>query len=620
MLANLFPPMSWVTIVWSMVASACLTLALMHLLIWLNRRQAWSSLWFFLSATGTCFLALDELWMMRSQTIVQYTSAIRWLHPPAFLVIVALVGFVRVYLRAGRPWLGWAVCGVRTLSLVLNFILTPNLNYRRITGLHQIPFLGDSVSVGEGVPSPWMLVGQLSLLLLVIFVVDAAASVWRRGDRQHALVVGGSIVFFSIAGSVYAVLALWKIVDGPITASLFYMGIILSMAYELSYDSARAVQLGQDLQESEHRLELAAEAAQIGVWIRDLASNKIWATDRWRSLFGFSPSEPLDFNLMMQRLHPNDRDDLSYVIGKALEESGTYEKEYRVVLPSGQVRWIASRGQAQLNDRGKPVRVLGLSMDVTQRKVTELEAQQQRWELAHLSRVTMLGELSGSIAHELNQPLTAILSNAQAAQRFLAQDNIDIEEVNDILTDIVEQDQRAGEVIRRLRLLLKEGEVQQLPLDVNDVLQEGLKLIRNDLVSKGVTIVAGLKPSLPAVIGDRVQLQQVLLNLVMNACDAMMENAPTDRRVEVSTELSNGQGVLCSVSDLGSGIPAEKLEQVFEPFFTTKSHGLGLGLSVCRSIINAHGGRLWASNNPVRGTTFHFTLPVGDESRVASGE
>ncbi len=599
-----------------MVASACLTLALMHLLIWLKRRQARASLWFFVSATGTCLLALDELWMMQSQTIAGYTLAIRWLHPPAFLVIVGLVCFVRVYLRAGRPWLAWSVIGVRTLSLVLNFILTPNLNYSRITGLHQVPFFGDSVSVVEGVPSPWMLVGQFSFVLWITFVTDAAVSVWRRGYRRRAVMLGGSIVFFALVGSVYAVLTLWKIVEAPVMASLFYMGVILVMAYDLSYDQARAIKTGEDLLESEHRLELAAEAAQLGVWVRDLKTNKIWASKKWRSLFGFSNSEPLDFSLMMQQLHPNDCDDFSHSIDKAIEEASSYEMEYRVVLPAGQIRWISSHGQVELNDRGKPARVLGLSMDVTQRKVSELQAQQQRQELAHLSRVTMLGELSGSMAHELNQPLTAILSNAQAAQRFLAQDKVDLNEVTEILADIVDQDHRADEVIRRLRLLLKEGEVNQLPLNVNEVLQEGLRLIRNDLVNRGVVLIPRLAPSLPSAIGDRVQLQQVLVNLVMNACDAMTDNSPADRRVVVSTELSNDQGVLCSVSDLGPGIPSESLEQVFNFFFTTKSHGLGVGLAVCRSIIVAHGGQLWASNNLEGGATFHFTLPVTLEAEA----
>jgi PAS domain S-box-containing protein len=268
------------------------------------------------------------------------------------------------------------------------------------------------------------------------------------------------------------------------------------------------------------------------------------------------------------------------------------------------------------NERGVVTGASTIARDITARKRAEVEGQQQRAELAHLSRVTLLGELSGSLAHELNQPLTAILSNAQAAKRFLAQDNVDLDEVRDILTDIVDQDKRAGEVIHRLRLLLKKGEVQQQPLDVNNAVQEVLKLIRGDLINQGVTMRTKLAPALPTVKGDRVQLQQVLLNLVMNACDGMNGNASADRQMVVCTELSNGEGVRFSVSDRGAGIAPEKLEQVFEPFFTTKTHGLGLGLSVCRSIITAHGGKLWAANNPERGVTFHFTLPVNMEAHV----
>jgi PAS domain S-box-containing protein len=254
-----------------------------------------------------------------------------------------------------------------------------------------------------------------------------------------------------------------------------------------------------------------------------------------------------------------------------------------------------------------------IARDITARKRAQAEALKHRAELTHLSRVTMLGELSGSLAHELNQPLTAILSNAQAAQRFLTHDNVDLEEVRDILGDIVDQDKRAGEVIHRLRLLLKKGEVEQQPLNVNNVVEEVLKLIRGDLANHGVTTLAKLAPDLPTVKGDRVQLQQVLLNLVMNACDAMDGNASSDRQIVVSTELADGAGICFSVSDSGPGMTGGDLEQVFEPFFTSKVHGLGLGLSVCRSIIAAHGGKLWAVNNPEKGATFRFTLPVRTE-------
>ncbi|HEX5601412.1 MAG TPA: ATP-binding protein [Pyrinomonadaceae bacterium] len=371
-----------------------------------------------------------------------------------------------------------------------------------------------------------------------------------------------------------------------------------------------AAQLARDLRESEARMTLAADAANLGIWTRDLMLNEIWATEKWRTLFGFSMSEQLELNLILQRLHPDDRDILTQTLARAVEGGGGYETEYRIVFPDGQVRFIASRGRVEFNGAGKPLLVRDVSVDITARKKAEAEALQQRAELAHLSRVTMLGELSGSLAHELNQPLTAILSNAQAAQRFLAHDDADLNEVRDILSDIVNQDKRAGEVIHRLRLLLKKGTVEHQPLDLNDVVREVLKLVRNDLLNQRVTGQMELAPDLPAISGDRVQLQQVVLNLVMNGCDAIASGPPGDARLIIRTELNNGEGIRVSVADHGLGLARDNLEQVFEPFFSTKPHGMGLGLSVCRTIITAHGGKLWAANNAEGGATFHFTIPA----------
>jgi two-component system, LuxR family, sensor kinase FixL len=301
---------------------------------------------------------------------------------------------------------------------------------------------------------------------------------------------------------------------------------------------------------------------------------------------------------------------VTHAVAKSMNGDGEYESEHRVLLPGRTVRWIAARGRVEFNGAGKPVLMRGISLDITARKQAELEVQQQRSELAHLSRVTMLGELSGSLAHELNQPLTAILSNAQAAQRFLAHDEVDLVELREILTDIVAQDKRAGEVIHRLRLLLKKGAVQYQSLDVNLLVLEVLKLVRSDLVNHGVTVQTELAADLPIIHGDRVQFQQVMLNLVMNACDAMSSVATDERQISVSTKPTADRGVEVSVNDRGQGIPADKLERIFEPFFTTKAHGMGLGLSVCRTIVTAHGGKLWAENNPERGATFYFTQPA----------
>ena len=255
--------------------------------------------------------------------------------------------------------------------------------------------------------------------------------------------------------------------------------------------------------------------------------------------------------------------------------------------------------------------MLASIIDISQRKRAELDAARQRNEMAHLSRVTMLGEFSGSIAHQLNLPLSAILSNAQAAQRLLANGDADVAEVREILNDIVSEDTRACEVIRRLHLFLKKGEVQQHSLCINEVVRDVLKLIRSDLINQKVTVDCELARNLPAVAGDPVQLQQVLLNLVVNACDAMVDCSTPERRLLIHTGTENGNGaVLVSVTDRGSSIPEEKIEQIFEPFFTTKAKGLGLGLSVCRTIIAAHRGKLWATNNTDCGATFYFSLPI----------
>jgi C4-dicarboxylate-specific signal transduction histidine kinase len=209
----------------------------------------------------------------------------------------------------------------------------------------------------------------------------------------------------------------------------------------------------------------------------------------------------------------------------------------------------------------------------------------------------------------LNQPLTAILSNAQAAQRFLNRDVVDLDEVREILQDIVNDDKRAGEVIHGLRQLLKKGEVQYQPVDLNELVQDVLKLVRSDLLNAGISMNTELAPLLPVVSGDRVQLQQVLINLVVNGCDAMTSAVAAERQLVVRTAPDEGGGVQVTVVDNGRGIRPENMERVFEPFFTTKTQGLGLGLAVCRTIIVSRGGRLWAENNATRGASFRFTVP-----------
>lgn len=368
-------------------------------------------------------------------------------------------------------------------------------------------------------------------------------------------------------------------------------------------------------QADESRLQGVLESTQNGILVLDQSGRSMIQNRRFVEMWHLSedlaaPGGSVGLMAHMLERISNPKDFLATVRALAGNDG---EIDGELLLSDGRIFSYLARPlvvRSRLDGRVWSFR------DLTAQRQTEREAAQQRDQLTHLSRVTMLGELAGSLAHELNQPLTAILSNAQAAQRFLERTPQDIAEVHSILADIVAEDVRAGEVIRRLRLLLKKGETERQSLVVSTVIGEVLKLLHSDLVRQGVAVDVELAPDLPAIEADRVQLQQVLLNLVVNACDAMTGVAPDERRVRIRTRRA-GDAIDIAVIDCGVGIPLDQIEQVFEAFFTTKAHGLGMGLCVCRSIILGHGGQLWATPNPDRGVTFHCTLPVADGNHPA---
>jgi two-component system sensor kinase FixL len=611
--------MSWITVIFSMTASACLTMALIHGFIWWRQRNSWANLLFMVAAIGTAALAGCDLAAMRAASPAQYALAIRWVQLSVWVIILPSAGFARVYLRAGRTSLLWTVCALRTLALFLNFLTGQNLNFRAIARLGHISFLGEAISIPLGiVPNPWMLVGQLSLLVLVIFIVDAAITVWRRGDRRRAVLVGGSIVFFVLLGAGQAALIVLGKIQPPSTPSLFYLGIIVAMCYELGGEALGAAQLARDLRASEQQLALAAEAANLGFWFREFARNEISANDQWRALFGFEKSEPLHLDTFIQRLHPDDREMTRQMLAKANQGDGRYQTEYRASLPDGHIRWIASRGRVDFNDKGQPIRLRGVSLDITQNKHAELEAQAHRNEVAHLLRVASLAELSSALAHELSQPLTAILSNTQAAQLIIAHDKCNLEELRDILHDIIHDNKRASAIIARQRSLLKKSEFYSQQLEANELIQEVLQLMHYDLTACPVWVVTEFTAGLPSIRGDRVQLQQVLINLILNARDVMTQSAENARTLTLRSTRVEGPFIQISVEDTGTGIPPGEEERIFQPYHTTKLQGLGLGLSLSRSIVLAHGGRLWGENQAQGGAAFHFTVPVwqGDSLEV----
>src|SRR5260221_309923 len=552
----------------------------------------------------------------------------------------------------------------------------------------------------------------------------------RRWNISAQRLPPGSIVRFKEA-------TYWEkhreVILGAVSLCVVEGFLIVSLVVQL-----RVRRLAErSLRDSEERMSLAAEAANLGMWVWDVVRDRIWMTDKGRALFGFAPDTRLDDAALISRVHREDRAARAAAIRRAIETQGKYVMEYRVLLPDGTLRWIGARGHCMNVGDAKGTRLLGVSMDVTaqkqahdrfrlvveaspngivlvnarghivlvnacveklfgygreeligqgikvlvperfrgeypangagfhaesaaraigaglelfarrkdgtefpveigsspiqsqegtqvlnvivdisERKQAEAEARQHREELAHLSRVAIMGEMAGSLAHELGQPLGAIVTNAGAALRFLDRDRLSGEKMRQVLQDIVADGRRASEVIHTINGMGRKEEGARQLLHLNDVIAEVLRLMRSDALAHDCTVLTELHPALPTVEANLVQLQEVFINLIVNAFEASKGVPRVQRRVIIRTERDGGGAVRACVRDFGTGLPADKPERVFDQFFSTKREGMGIGLFIARSIAIAHDGSLYAENAEGGGAQFWLQLPASKEIGV----
>jgi nitrogen-specific signal transduction histidine kinase/FixJ family two-component response regulator len=366
----------------------------------------------------------------------------------------------------------------------------------------------------------------------------------------------------------------------------------------------------ESLRKSETYLAEAQRLSGTGSFGWNVSSGEIFWSEETFRIFEFDRATTPSVELVMcERVHPEDVTGFRQVVERAAHAGQDYTHKYRLRMPDGRVKYLHVVAHAVRNETGD-IDFVGSVMDVTAIRLAEVELHKTKTELAHVMRVTSLCELTVSIAQEVNQPLGAVITNAQACLRWLDREPPNFNEAHAALERIVRNGNRAGEVIRRMRTLAKKADTQMIPLNVNDVVSEAMAFLQYELVGYQVSLRMELAPALPVILADRVQLQQVILNLTLNGIEAMQPITDRPRELVIRSEQDEAQQVRVTVTDCGVGFPVQDTDRLFNVLYTTKPNGMGLGLSICRSIIEAHGGHIWAAPNVPRGATIQFTLPL----------
>jgi signal transduction histidine kinase len=440
------------------------------------------------------------------------------------------------------------------------------------------------------------------------FVVDAR-QLQRWGLSQNSLPAGTQLMFKEPT--------LWEQYRNLVLITVGVFALLVACLVGLSLQVLKRKRAEATLEANEQRMKFAAASTDTGLWQYDIPTRHMWATEYCRHMFALNADSPLTPEAFLSVVHPDDRAVPIAAMRAAVRVGETAgQSEFRVVHPNGTIGWYLATTNTEFDNNGEPIRVSGIFRDVTPRKQAEQEAERleealrgTRRELARVSRQTTVGAMAASIAHEINQPLSALVTNGGIGLRLLTNADSGLDEVRDVLKRMIDDGHRASHIIASIRAMFTKDHREKTPVSIRDLIREVLALVHGELESQQVSIRVDLRHELPLVMADRVQLQQVFLNLIMNAVEAMSSLENRERTLLLKSELHGSGDVLIMVEDSGPGIDLDGMDRIFDAFFTTKSHGMGLGLSICQWIIQTHSGRLWATTRVPHGSIFYVQLP-----------
>lgn len=574
--------------------------ALHHALIARRRTIGPMHLWFAVMCAAIAAYVVAKTGAYAADTAELLVQRRRWELSFAIVVFMLFPWFAREYTGQRSIWLPLA------LSLGMGAVLMANLMLPYGVGFTRLPeFARLTLPWGEQVADlrvppyqqgPWYQFGRLGMLLVFIYSLHAAWWQYRRGEKRRALALSLAIAVF-LTFFLFNQLVNHGVIEFTHTAEFGFLSLVLLMSGAMFHE----------FRETELRMQAVLDNVPAVVYVKDLQGRYLLVNRRFSELFGIGNGNvtgKTDHELFpahqAETLHNNDR--------RVVQERRTLQFEDIVDIDGDSRRLLTFKFPIMTID-GVPCAVSGVSTDVTETREREQEMDILRQQVLHADRVARIGALSTSLAHELSQPLTAILSNAQAGLRFLEQGSLATDESRAILQDIVRDDERAIAIIRGLRAMLRQKSSARQHIGLAQAVTEALDLVDDEIRRRGVRCERALDRDC-TVLAEKVQIEQVVLNLVMNALDALDDLPAHERRLHVSLAADGDTQVRVTVRDSGAGLPPDQTERIFESFFSTKDHGLGMGLALCRSIVESHGGRIWAHNNTDRGATVQFILPV----------
>ena len=590
--------MNLVTIIWSMIASACLTLAAINLLVWFRKRTSWANLLISVMAAGTAGLAFCELSAMMADTPAEFSRALWWGNLPVWMVIVSLVLFIRLYLRSGRVWLAWTVIGMRTFGLALNGVISPNLHYREISSLHNVRFIGESISIAQGVSSPWILVLQVSAFLLVIYVIDAARIARRRDGSQKAFLLINTILFFLVASLMQSVLISRGILSMPITFSLFSLGIVLVIAHEISRDVHRVAQLTQSLGESEARMRDIIFSMGDWVWEVDEKGVYTYSSARGQELFGHVVgTTPFD------RMPPDEAKRVAAIIsGITAQKAPIKDLESWSVGKDGERICMLTNGVPILDEAGKLKGYRGVNKDITERKLAEETLKENETTLRNSKKdlQRLAGKLISAQEEELRRLSRELHDDLTQRLAVLAI------EAGKLEMDLNKTPEKNAETVHAVvqmkdQLIKVSEEVHTISRQLHPTILDDLGLVRAiesecaAVMMRHPVGIAFRKENVPDEISDDIAL--CLYRVIQ---EGLRNIATHSQAKNCEILLRGGDHSLClTVSDDGIG---------FDPLEVRKQQGLGL--ASMRERVQLIQGDFTIRSQPGKGTVITVCVPL----------